>query len=186
MLCKPNIINAMELAKIAMLFAVLLVLFGIYKIAQDMLSPKEPQATTTTSSTTTSSSTTSSSSSSSTSSSTSSTTYKIDYTTTLWGSCSDGVKNQDEVGVDCGGVCAPCEIICTKNEDCGEPHQLKTVCIGGDVYRPLVEYECLSPWMVNSSCRIIKRFVLVEKCLSSQECAVTAFEAECVRDQQKW
>lgn len=29
------------------------------------------------------------------------------------GTCSDGIQNQDETGVDCGGKCAPCSTTCT-------------------------------------------------------------------------
>jgi len=28
------------------------------------------------------------------------------------GTCSDGVQNQDETGVDCGGICTPCNTLC--------------------------------------------------------------------------
>lgn len=30
-------------------------------------------------------------------------------------SCSDGIQNGDETGVDCGGSCAPCQVACTEN-----------------------------------------------------------------------
>lgn len=30
--------------------------------------------------------------------------------------CSDGIQNGDETGVDCGGSCAPCQTACTENE----------------------------------------------------------------------
>ncbi len=30
--------------------------------------------------------------------------------------CSDGIQNQGETGVDCGGPCAPCQTACTNNE----------------------------------------------------------------------
>jgi hypothetical protein len=38
--------------------------------------------------------------------------------TTACESCSDGVLNQNEVRIDCGGVCAPCE--CTSDASCGD------------------------------------------------------------------
>lgn len=36
--------------------------------------------------------------------------------------CFDGIKNQDEIGVDCGGVCKPCEksLNCNDNNPCTE------------------------------------------------------------------
>jgi alpha-tubulin suppressor-like RCC1 family protein len=33
--------------------------------------------------------------------------------------CFDGIKNQGELGIDCGGPCAPCDnLYCTQNSDC--------------------------------------------------------------------
>jgi hypothetical protein len=34
--------------------------------------------------------------------------------------CDDGIMNQDEVGIDCGGVCAPCDIIYDSTGTFGE------------------------------------------------------------------
>lgn len=48
-------------------------------------------------------------------------------------SCGDGVKNQDETAVDCGGVCAPefgCEVgvACTVNQDCKSEYCFEDAC----------------------------------------------------------
>lgn len=143
--------------------------------------------TTTTSMSSTSTSSTTTSTTTSTTSTTS-TTYLIVYTTTLWGNCFDGLQNQNELGVDCGGECGACDVECTRDLDCGNPHYDATVCLDGDVYRPFVEYDCLSPWMVNASCRIRKKFIFKENCLPSEKCLVTNYcpgenciEARCLK-----
>ncbi len=46
--------------------------------------------------------------------------------TTACESCSDGVLNQNEVRIDCGGVCAPCE--CTSDAACSDG----SVCTGSE------------------------------------------------------
>jgi len=35
------------------------------------------------------------------------------YNTNTWETCADGIQNQGETGVDCGGKCAPCNTKCT-------------------------------------------------------------------------
>src|SRR3989338_5903262 len=39
---------------------------------------------------------------------------------TLQDFCNDGIQNQDETGVDCGGMCKPCEVkgLCNDNDPC--------------------------------------------------------------------
>ena len=171
----------MRYLRIVFAAAVLLIVFGVSKIAYDAytLANSTTSSTTSTSTTTTSTSSTTTSTTTS-SSSTSTTTYLIVYTTTMWGNCNDDLKNQNELGVDCGGLCKPCRITCTKNDDCGKTHEEFAICIENEVYRPLVKYDCLSPWEVNSTCRIRKDFILVDHCGASEGCVKTKVEAECV------
>src|SRR5262245_2194393 len=44
--------------------------------------------------------------------------------------CTDGVKNENESDVDCGGVCAPCglERACSANADCASGLCAQAVC----------------------------------------------------------
>src|SRR6478736_487052 len=44
--------------------------------------------------------------------------------------CLDKIQNQDETGVDCGGVCSPCDVgqRCSVNEDCSTAPCVKNVC----------------------------------------------------------
>ncbi len=47
------------------------------------------------------------------------------------GTCSDGVQNQDETGVDCGGHCDPCPIGegCVDDSDCGSGACSNGICV---------------------------------------------------------
>src|SRR5690606_12576487 len=51
------------------------------------------------------------------------------------GTCNDGIKNQGETGVDCGGPCPACVVPCTISNaiDLGAPGVNKTVPIDGCV-----------------------------------------------------
>jgi hypothetical protein len=46
-------------------------------------------------------------------------------------SCNDGIKNQDETGIDCGGSCNPCDNNepCIKNSDCKSNECDNNICI---------------------------------------------------------
>ncbi|MFH1789133.1 MAG: hypothetical protein ABH834_07110 [Candidatus Altiarchaeota archaeon] len=170
-------------------FAAIMVVFAGGKIAYEQYELLlSTTSTTTTTSTSTTSTTTTTTTTTTSTTSTTSTTYLISYTTTLWGHCHDGLQNQNELGVDCGGECSPCKVECTRDSDCGTPHYDNTVCLEGDVYKPLVEYECMSPWMINASCRIKKRFIIEEKCHPSERCLSTNYcpgkrciEARCLK-----
>ena len=64
-------------------------------------------------------------------------------------SCSDGIRNQDETGIDCGGKCAPCNTRCTtgvkfapSDTPCtstspGDPHRINLTWTDGEL-----EYIC--------------------------------------------
>ncbi len=72
-------------------------------------------------------------------------------------SCADGVKTGDEEGVDCGGSCPPCGIYCSSNESCGIPRWSKPYC-GADadgipiVLQDFIDYECKNPAKASSRC----------------------------------
>jgi hypothetical protein len=93
-------------------------------------------------------------------------------------SCHDGVRNQEETGVDCGGPCPPCvscnngkldgdetavdcggscpdcTIQCTSNMSCGLSHWEPTYC-GEDhsVWQDYITYECRNKGRYNSFCK---------------------------------
>jgi len=152
-----------------------------------------PEATTTSTSSSTSTSTSTSSSLVYTTialpATTTSTLPKLTYTTIVWGSCSDGLQNQGEEGVDCGGPCASCEIDCFVAADCGETHYMKEFCDGNTITKYRVTYSCLSGGEVNSSCRMSKEKVIVRECPITRVCFFTNYcqggpaceEARCIR-----
>jgi len=121
--------------------------------------------------TTTSSTSTSSTSTSTSTASTSTTTTSIPLP-----SCTDDILNQDEVGIDCGGVCGPCSIECFKDDECGNPHWGRRYCGADDnIYHDWIEYVCLSPNRNNASCRINKSSEMVEDCFNYQPCLEANF-----------
>lgn len=134
----------------------------------------ETASTTTTSSLTTSSVTTSVET-------TASTTLKPEttYTTIFRGTCFDGVMNQGESGVDCGGNCKPCEIKCSSDGDCGSPHYSKQYCKGNagnwSIMRDYVTYRCKDAGEWNSSCALVKKSEQLEKCRYDKQCLFTDF-----------
>ncbi|MFH1835279.1 MAG: hypothetical protein ABH851_03720 [Methanobacteriota archaeon] len=165
----------MDYVKLVIFLGVLLMLFGVSKMGLDYFvnaTSTTSTSTTTTSTTTTSSTTTSTTT---TTTSTSTTSFRVIYSTTLWGDCYDGLRNQNELGIDCGGECKPCEVRCTEDSDCGKPHEDETVCINNSIYRPYIAYTCTSPWMVNASCNLNKRFIFVDRCNSQEICVKTNF-----------
>jgi len=65
------------------------------------------------------------------------------------GTCSDGIQNQDETGVDCGGKCAPCNTHCTTGTKYAPSDTPCTTNYNTDPYRvdytwidSDLEYEC--------------------------------------------
>ena len=166
----------MELGRLAVKLAVLMIMLGASKVGYEAYAEYTSTTTTTsTTSSTTSTTTSSTSTTTTTTTTTSTTTYHIIYTTTLWGNCYDGLRNQNELGIDCGGTCKPCRIACTENSDCGLPHYDSTICLDGDVYKPFIEYECIDPWMANSTCRMKKKFIFKNKCSVNEQCVETNF-----------
>lgn len=72
--------------------------------------------------------------------------WRVSYTVTLLGtstpsdcgSCSDGVQNQDETGIDCGGVCGSCEpSTCSDGVKSGDEPGIDC---GGSCSAPCTEY----------------------------------------------
>lgn len=58
--------------------------------------------------------------------------------------CLDGIQNQDETGIDCGGPCSACEtIVCTSDSDCPT---LQNVCGGGERVCSNGECRMLIAW----------------------------------------
>jgi len=69
-------------------------------------------------------------------------------------SCSNGVMDAGEEGVDCGGPCEACFIECTSNESCGIPRWNPPYCgSDGSVYQAYVTYTCVDPGTAGSYCR---------------------------------
>ena len=72
--------------------------------------------------------------------------------------CFDGIMNGDETGVDCGGSCQPCEISCESNESCGIPRWGQTYCLRDltgqeHVYQDHFFFECVNPGQRTSHCK---------------------------------
>ncbi|MBU0762121.1 MAG: hypothetical protein KKD39_03785 [Candidatus Altiarchaeota archaeon] len=115
-------------------------------------------------------------------------------------SCDDGVKNQGETGIDCGGPCDPCNscnnrikdgdeesidcggsicpdctIYCERNESCGIPRWSKPYC-GKDttdidiVLRDYVSYECKNPGTYDSFCIPYAMWRISDYCGPLQMC----------------
>jgi len=86
--------------------------------------------------------------------------------------CSDGIKNQNETGIDCGGVCPPCfEPECTNNSECNDNNPCTNdVCSSG---------KCVNTNKINdTSCgegMVCQNGVCVEitpepECTNNSEC----------------
>ncbi|MFH1722113.1 MAG: hypothetical protein ABH950_05875 [Candidatus Altiarchaeota archaeon] len=158
-------------------------------------------STISTSSTSTSSTSTPSTSSTSTTSSTSSTSTSTTSTSTTsipLPTCDDGIQNQNETAIDCGGPCEECEIECRTKEDCSSPHYSIKYCKDNDVYHDWVDYTCLNPNSNKASCRFNKTAEMFEHCLFNKPCQVAYFceesagqrncltEGRCVRPEDRW
>lgn len=79
-------------------------------------------------------------------------------------SCSDGVKNQGETGVDCGGPCMGCPE-CYSDSDCGSESYGPYVCSGKRIMRAYYTHSC-----VNGVCRHKSDTVLVHTCKENEYC----------------
>jgi hypothetical protein len=92
-------------------------------------------------------------------------------------SCGNGIQDGDETGVDCGGACTPCEIYCTRDESCGLPHWTGKYC-GRDnnSYQEYITYECVKPGEYGSWCRKHKKTILVDYCGPINKC----IDGECI------
>ncbi|MFH1055880.1 MAG: hypothetical protein V1744_07300 [Candidatus Altiarchaeota archaeon] len=67
-------------------------------------------------------------------------------------SCNNGLRDGDEVGVDCGGSCPACVIQCTTNASCGIPRWGSGYCREGSVYQDYVTFECRNHGRYSSFC----------------------------------
>jgi len=95
------------------------------------------------------------------------------------GTCFDGVQNQGEQGIDCGGPCRSCNIECEIGVDCGSPHYGKQYCeqIEGLWYvmQDWVTYACKNPGLWNASCHFIKDPRKMKRCPAHKMCLYTDF-----------
>lgn len=80
--------------------------------------------------------------------------------------CLDGLLNQDEFDVDCGGVCPRCDSACFNDTDCGRFHYDTATYCGkdGHVYRDFITYKCERPGTISASCIVIRSHEFKEYC----------------------
>jgi len=113
--------------------------------------------------------------------------------------CFDGIANQREEGVDCGGPCEePCGVTCHNDTECGDVHYNPSICREESVFKVLVSYTCDDPGTPESSCKIKRDYEFVEKCLRHKPCTEAEFcditddvrncakDARCVRPSTRW
>lgn len=88
-------------------------------------------------------------------------------------SCSDGVKNQDETGVDCGGICETCpQIACHTDSDCGiSSYDGGNYCLENNVVKDYKTYSCVNPGEPDAYCTDFFRIEVLEQCTGSQTCS---------------
>lgn len=96
------------------------------------------------------------------------------------GSCNDGVKNGDEEEIDCGGSCPDCTIACTKNDSCGIDHWAPPYCAKDidDIDIVIMEnitYECRNPGRYSSFCVLKKTRDIIDYCGPLRFC----YEGKC-------
>ena len=89
--------------------------------------------------------------------------------------CSDGLRNGGEEGVDCGGPCRGCEIYCSTNESCGIPRWGPGYCVKNPdgVYQVIqdhISWECRNPGTKNSFCKAKKIWRVQDHCGPLAEC----------------
>ena len=87
-------------------------------------------------------------------------------------SCNDGVRNGDETGIDCGGSCPDCVIQCTSNDSCGIPRWGPTYCgMDGSVYQDYVDFECRNPGKYSSYCTQHRMMRISDYCGPLNRCS---------------
>ena len=90
-------------------------------------------------------------------------------------SCHDGIQNGDELGIDCGGICGDCEPYCESNESCGIPRWSRPYCLFGDdgvehVFADYLTFECRNPGKPTSFCKNYRIRRLVDYCGPTNPC----------------
>ena len=86
-------------------------------------------------------------------------------------SCTNGVRDGDEAEVDCGGSCPACFIECDSNASCGMPRWNNPYC-GEDhsVYQDYVIFTCANPGTYYSFCRQERIRRLTDYCGPLNKC----------------
>lgn len=85
-------------------------------------------------------------------------------------SCSDGIKNQGEERVDCGGPCPKCPD-CSRDNDCGvDGYTGSKYCLNSSVVWDYTTYVCLRPGTSDASCNSTTRTDTITPCSSEEFC----------------
>ena len=90
--------------------------------------------------------------------------------------CDDRIKNQDETDIDCGGPCKSCNAECNNDADCGTPHYGFKYCYNGSSVRDYISYKCINPGKRNAYCSFVKNTEFIEYCNPYTTCV----RGECV------
>ena len=79
--------------------------------------------------------------------------------------CSDGVKNQNESKVDCGGPCKTCPAECQTDTDCGSFSIGTPYCLNNSVYKDYITPKCM-----NYTCVKTAEKRIFERCMANSLC----------------
>jgi hypothetical protein len=87
-------------------------------------------------------------------------------------SCQNGIRDGDEAEVDCGGSCPACVVACDSDASCGIPRWIQPFCgEDGSVYQDYVNYTCSNKGTYYSFCRQHRYTRLLDYCGPSNACS---------------